>query len=311
MHPVDRSPFPAALVGVALALVTPAVAAQTSPAIDLLRSAPSVHARARAAASLGRLRPADARPALEAALEDRAPSVCVAAARALESLGDTAATSALNRHAFDRDRHTRDAVMHALQALVRRMSATSAASWTPPPAAVAGAPLPSVGALPVATPAAVNWRRVQVLITLGAINNTVSTDPAHVAHLREALRQAVSEDDRYAIHPGALPAEMTSRLRHGHLQSYSVEGTLSTLREVTAGPTVSARAEVSLILVSEPSHSIAATLSGAATAQEGRSTLPNAPDPMPRLRIRAIEGAAHGAMRSLETQLLPPASAHR
>ncbi len=295
----------------ALALVTPAVTAQTSPAIDLLRSAPSAHDRARAAESLGRRRPAGARPALEAALADRAPSVCVAAARALESLGDTAATSALNRHVLDPDRHTRDAVMHALRALVRRMSATGAASWTSRPAAVAGAPLPAVGALPVVTPAAVNWRRVQVLITLGSINNTVSTDPTHVAHLREALRHAVSEDDRYAMHPGALPPEMTSRLQHRRARSFSVEGTLSTLREVTAGPTLSARAEVSLILVSEPSHSIEATLSGAATAREGRSTLPNARDPMPRLRIMAIEGAAHGAMRSLETHLLPPAGAHR
>ena len=152
---------------------------------------------------------------------------------------------------------------------------------------------------------------MQVLITLGAINNAVSTDPTHVAHLREALRQAVSEDDRYAIHPGALPAEVASRLRHGRLQSYSVEGTLSTLREVATGPTVSAHAEVSLILVAEPSHSIAATLSGTATAQEGRPALPDLPDPMPRLRVRAIEGAAHGALRSLEAQLLPPTHASR
>ena len=58
------------------------------------------------------------------------------------------------------------------------------------------------------------------------------------------------------------------------------------------------------MLVLEPTHSIAAMLSGPATAQEPRAMRPNLPDPMPVLRQRAIEGAAHGALRSLESQLL-------
>lgn len=305
MHPVDRPLRPprraAALVALLLGLIASPVLAQPSPAIDLLRRASSSRARARAAEALGRLRPAGARAALEAALDDRSSSVRVASAQALEALGDPAAAAALDQHTHDRDARARQAVLHARAALQRQPRVATASDWVTTPYAPASAPAPAAPA----TPATIDWRRVRVLITLGSLVNQASSDATHVAQLREALRAAVGQDARFAIHPGSLPSSVASRLRHGELRSYSLEGTLGSLRPGEAGGTnASVRAEVSLVLVAEPSHSIAATLSGTATAQEARLAIPNQPDPMPRLRQRAIEGAAHGAMRSLQTQLL-------
>jgi hypothetical protein len=311
VHLVDRPPRPprraAALVALLLGLIGSPVFAQTSPAIDLLHRASSSRARARAAEALGRLRPAGARAALEAALDDRSSSVRVASAQALEALGDPAATAALDRHTLDRDARARQAVLHARMALQRQPRIATASDWITTPRAPAPAPTSAPAPAPAtaAAPATIDWRRVRVLITLGSLVNRASTDATHVAQLREALRVAVGQDERYAIHPGSLPSSVASRLRHGELRAYSLEGTLGSLRSGEAGgPNVSVRAEVSLVLVAEPSHSIAATLSGTATAQEARLAIPNQPDPMPRLRQRAIEGAARGAMRSLQTQLL-------
>lgn len=306
MHLVDRPPRPprraAALAALLLGLIASPVFAQPSPAIDLLRRASSSRARARAAEALGRLRPEGARAALEAALDDRSSSVRVASAQALEALGDPAAAAALDRHAADRDARARQAVFHARSALQRQPRVATASDWITTPYA----PAPAAPATPAAAaPATIDWRRVRVLITLGSLANNASTDAAHLAQLREALRAAVGQDERFAIHPGTLPSSATSRLRQGELRAYSLEGTLGSLRPGEAGgPNASVRAEVSLVLVAEPSHSIAATLSGTATAQETRLAIPNQPDPMPRLRLRAIEGAAHGAMRSLQSQLL-------
>lgn len=311
MHPVDRSPrLPrrvAALVALLLALIGSSAFAQTSPAIDLLRRASSSRDRARAAESLGRLRPEGARLALEAALDDRSSTVRVASAQALEALGDPAAMPALERHARDRDSRTRAAVTRARAALQRRPRVATASDWITTPFATAAAQQLSSTLSPPAPAlsAPIDWQRVRVLFTLGALVNH-SSDPTHAAALREALRATVAEDPRYAMHPGALPSSAASRLRHGDLQAYSLEGTLSALRPGDAnGSMQSVRAEVSLVLLAEPSHSIAATITGSATAQEARLAIANQPDPMPRLRLRAIEGAARGAMRSLQAQLLP------
>jgi hypothetical protein len=306
VHPADRSTRPrrpVAALALALTLLGAApAAAQTNPAIDLLRRAHSARARARAAEALGRLRPAGCRAALEAALDDRAAAVRVASARALEALGDPAATPALDAHALDRDARARAAVVHARRALQHGAPVALASAWTTGPAA---SPLPGAApSQPAVASAAVDWRRVRVLITLGPLANNVTTDAAHVGHLREALRLAVGADDRYAIHPGALPSAVALRLRRGSLRAYTIEGALTALNEGAAGPRLSVRAEVSLLLVLEPSHSIAATLSGSATAQDVRPSTPGLRDPMPLLRQRAIEGAATGALRSLESQLL-------
>lgn len=307
MHPVDR-PLRvlrlAALVAAALALHPPPALAQTSAPIELLRRSSSARSRARAAEALGRLRPVGARAALEGALDDRAPAVRIAAAQALEALGELAALPALDRHALDPHPRAREAVVRARQGLLRRPTMVLASGWTSAPASSTSSSSSATASASPAAAQAVDWRRVRVLITLGTLANNVTRDPNHVAHLREALRLAVSQDDRYAIHPGVLPAAAASRVRRGDLRTYSLEGSLTTLREAQTGVSLSVRAEVSLVLLLEPSHSIAATLAGSATAQDARPVLPNLPDPMPLLRRRAIEGAAHGALRSLETELL-------
>lgn len=303
MKPAHRAARPRPRVGavaLSLSLMASGVWAQSSPAIELLRRAPNAGARARAAEALGRLRPMGARAALEGALDDRTASVRTAAAQALEVLGDPSATAALNHHALDHDAATRDAVMHALHSLMARMPAHASAAWAPRGAANPAA-VPAIPAVAAPT-AAIDWRRVRVLITVGPLANHASLDASHVAHLRQSLQAAVAEDARYAIHPGTpLPPAAQARLRLGTLRRYSIEGGLTTLRE---SGNVAVRAEVSLMLLSEPSHALAATLAGSGTAQEAPPAIADLPDPLPRLRLRAIEAAAHGALRELESQLL-------
>lgn len=313
MSPVDRvAPFRA--LTLAIALMAPGALAQTSPAIDLLRRSHDAGARARAAEALGRLRPMGARAALEAALTDRSPAVRIASAQALEALGDPAATAALNHHALDHDARAREAVMHALHTLMERMPGHAASAWTTQPTgtpgAATGAAVPTQAAAAPAGQAIVvpvrrvDWRRVRVLISLGPIANHATLDAGHVAHLRQALQAAMVEDERYALHPGTtLPAAATARLRSGSLRRYSLEGGLTTLRE-SGSSNLAVRAEVSLVLLSEPAHAIAATLAGSGTVQETPPVIPDLPDPLPRMRLRAIEAAAHGALRELQSQLL-------
>ncbi len=304
MNPVDRAAPLRALalsLSLSLSLLAPGALAQSSPAIDLLHRSPDAGARARAAEALGRLRPMGARAALEAALGDRAASVRAASAQALEALGEPAAIAALNHHALDHDAAARDAVMHALHTLMARMPTHTAGAWSsqsaPNPAAV-----PTIQPVATPTPRRINWSRVRVLISLGPIANHATLDAGHVLQLREALQAAMVEDERYALHPGTtLPSSVTARLRSGSLRRYSLEGGLTTLRE---SGNIAVRAEVSLILLSEPAHAIAATLAGSGTVQEAPPVIPDLPDPLPRLRLRAIEAAAHGALRELQSQLL-------
>ncbi len=279
----------------AAALAASSAAAQSSPAVEMLHHAHGSAARARAATAVGRIHSADARAALEGALDDRAGAVRAAAATALATLGDAAAVPALTAHAHDHSSSAREAIAAALRTLAARTvpGSAPASAWTVTPVA---APAPPA--------APVDWRHVRALIRVGALADHSGGDASHITQLREAVRAAVAEDPRFVLDPGPLPASVTANLRRGRVHSYSLEGAITALREANPGGVASVRAEVSLVLLHEPVHSIAATLSGAATAQATNARAPGAPDPLPRLRLRAIEGAAHGALRSLQNQLL-------
>ncbi|MEZ4409232.1 MAG: hypothetical protein R3A52_22600 [Polyangiales bacterium] len=216
-----------------------------------------------------------------------------AAAEGLVTLSDARALPALERHQSDRN----PAARAALTAAVRDLRAHTGATTPSPSPARAEAPRP---------PRRVDWRRVRVVVGVGPLTNRAGAgaDSDHLEHLRAALRDELSNHDALQLHPGALPAVASARLRNGQLRSYTIEGGITTLHAVDAPGSVGARAEVSLLLISLPQRAIVGTLSGAALAQE-QLYAHSGPDALrSALNRRAIEAAAQGALRELERTLV-------
>lgn len=311
-------------------------------AIQALSSARWPRQRVSAAVTIARLRPPGGREALESALDDTSPGVRRAAADSLMRLADPQCLPALERHLGDPSPQARGTIRLAYRRISGRTELPTASAAppprapTPPPvvappppvvppppastlsARVAPAPVlappapapvvaPVVAPVPVAPARPVDWARVRFVIGVGAINNRATSAAMDADYTRECLRRAIQGDAEFALHPGgALPAAANARIRTGALRSYSLEGALQSLQRQQAAGQVSVRAELALIILSEPAHSILGTLSTAATAQEPALTAPNAPDPTPRLTRSAIEVATRGAVERFRSQFAPP-----
>jgi len=309
-------------------------------AIQALSSARWPRQRVSAAVTIARLRPPGGREALESALDDTSPGVRRAAADSLMRIADPQCLPALERHLGDPSPQARGTIRLAYRRISGRTELPTASAAPPPrapapvvippppvvapspastlsarvaPAPVVAPPTPApvvapvVAAVPVAPARPIDWARVRFVIGVGAINNRATTVATDADYTRECLRRAIQGDAEFALHPGgALPAAANARIRTGALRSYSLEGALQSLQRQQAAGQVSVRAELSLIILSEPAHSILGTLSTAATAQEPALTAPNAPDPTPRLTRSAIEVATRGAVERFRSQFAPP-----
>ena len=313
-------------------------------AIQSLSSARWPRQRVSAAVTIARLRPPGGREALESALDDASPGVRRAAADSLMRIADPQCLPALERHLGDPSPQARGTIRLAYRRISGRTelptasatppprvttpapvlappppivppppTSTLSARTAPPPVApppVAPPPAPVVvpvvaAALPVAPARPVDWGRVRFVIGVGTIHNRATSVANDVDYTRECLRRAIQGDAEFALHPGgALPAAANARIRTGALRSYSLEGALQSLQRQQAAGQVSVRAELALIILNEPAHSIIGTLSTAATAQEPALTAPNAPDPTPRLTRSAIEVATRGAVERFRTQFV-------
>jgi hypothetical protein len=278
-----------ASVSIALLAVPPiALSQSSSPVIQLLLNARDVRTRVQAATTLGRLRPPGARQALESAMSDDNPAVRAAAAQALMNLGDPAALPALRSHANDSDPGVRAGVAQAVQTL--QGSAGVSVAMAPPSS---GSPMMG---------APVNWSHTRYAIRLGNLTNRAGGRAGLVDVLRNAIVQEASRGGEMAVVSGALPPEIERRVRAGQVHSYALEGGVNTLRTWTVANTLSVRAEVSLVLMSDPGRAMVGSMTGAATAQD-RTPPYDAAMFEQRLQDRALVGAVHGAMGNLQRSL--------
>jgi hypothetical protein len=267
-----------------LALAAPRARSQAvSPVIELLHNARDARTRAQAAITLGRLRPAGSRQALESALDDPAAAVRAAAVQSLVALGDGAALGALRAHASDRDPGVRAGITRAVESL------SSSAS--------------NAGAIGGGNGA--DWSHARFVLRLGTIANRANGAPSMVEVMRNAIVEEVtrSSGGMAMITSALLPPEAEQRIRSGRAREYALEGAVNTLRQWTVATTLSVRAEVSLVLMTHPSHAIVGSLSGAATAQD-HTPYYDAARFERQLQERALVAAVHGALGNLQQSLL-------
>lgn len=247
-----------------------------SPVVQMLRRSPDARTRAQAAITLARLPSADAPAALRSALDDRAPVVRAAAAVTLADLNDSASIASLRAHASDPDANVRDAVQRALG----RLETPSASAAFEP-------------AQPV------DFARVRFLVRPGELADRERSDDDRAELLRAAVRSALRNRGAVALHPGVLPASAQRRVRSGSLRQFSLDGGLQAVRRVPSPAGDRLRAEVSLVIVAEPQHSIVGMVTGAASlpapmggAQEQR-----------RVEGTLIASAVQAALRDVESYL--------
>jgi hypothetical protein len=97
-----------------------------------------------------------------------------------------------------------------------------------------------------------------------------------------------------------LPPAAARRLRSGSLRQFTLDGGLQTVRRVPAPGGERLRAEVSLVIVAEPQHSIVGMVTGAASLP---APLGNDPQAQRRTEATLITSAVQAALRDLEASL--------
>ncbi|MDP3277143.1 MAG: HEAT repeat domain-containing protein [Deltaproteobacteria bacterium] len=257
-----------------------------SPILGMLRDARDARTRWQAALMVGRMRPAGAREALIAALRDRDGTVRASAAEGLRSLGDSSAVPALRAALRDSDGTVVSSVTRALAQLDHSS-----------PVAVAPTAVVSASAGPV------NWSRTRFVLRMGSLANRADGRANVVEALRSALAQEVGRLDEIAIAPTALPPEAERQVRSGHLRVFAIEGAVQQLRRWSVASTHSVRAEVSLVLMTDPSRAIVGSMSGAATAQNTMLPGQSSETLARELERRALAGAVRGAVANLRSSL--------
>ena len=145
--------------------------------------------------------------------------------------------------------------------------------------------------------------RARFVVRVGSLSMQVQARAAIVEVMRSAIVQEVGRNADMACAIGPLPADVERRVRGGGVRLYALEGGISALRRWSVATQLSVRAEVSLVLMSEPGHAIVGSLSGAATAADQRPT-GDVEAFAQRLEERAIGGAVRGALNNLRTSLV-------
>ncbi len=255
--------------------------AQQSPVVRMLLTAPDARTRAQAAMTLGRLRPPDARAALETALGDPAALVRAAAASTLGVLADPTAGPALRARLRDPDPNVRASVSQALSRLPGAGPGPTEAAAAP-----AGAPLATA----------------RFLLAPGDLQDHTRAHPEHMALLTEALLRALAGREGVAVQPTVeIPPAALLRVRRGLLRAFALEGGLQRLEPSGTDDDTSVRAEVQFAIVAMPQRAIIGMVSGAATARGPAFS----PASRRRLESVAVEGAVRGALRDIEQSLGP------
>jgi hypothetical protein len=268
-----RRILPKVVLAAALLMTGAAAAdAKLAPLVEQLEQGKDFRVRVQAALELGKLKNAEARDPLLRALDDKNESVRVAAAAALKTLGDASATVVLKEYRLDRS--------HALR---RQVNETILA-------------LEAGGA--VGGPA-------KLFVRLGSLKNGTHVKSKNVDRaFKDASREKLSAlpgisvlEENEAIPSGAKQRKLPVVMLTGRVQRLKVS------RE---GSDLVYSAKVEYILHKMPQQSIAATLSGSASA---RTTVIEARDKQraAQLRQAVLDAAVASAIRRASEALLAAA----
>lgn len=281
MFPTRKRSF-ALLVAVLLAAGIAGADGRTDYLVRMLRTSSQYRVRIQAALTLGEIADTASLPALVEALEDDESSVRVAALAALARIGDPSVLDAVRARVRDRNgsvaRQARTSVRTLEQVAQRRAAASGGTGGT--------------GGTGGAAPNA------RFYIGLGGMGNKagVRGDEAK-ALLRRFLSEEIGAAAGVVITPAdETPAQTTKVLKQKRLTGYWVDGSITKLARENGN----IRAEISLMVLTNPGRDLRMMLSGAAqVSANGRLTPALETD----LQNQALKGAASGAVRRLVGQL--------
>jgi hypothetical protein len=270
---------PIVAVALAFALLTspePVRADDANIAVHDLASSSDFRVRVSAALEIGRSKPAGAREALEAALNDSHAAVRVAAAEALGTLEERAAVPALQDHlASDSSANVKAQIQVTLDRLRALNSATASAGEHALPA------------------------DVRCVVVLGAMRNPSGTRG-------EELRQVLAEAARARVKTlhGVLLSEadgpLLQQANARHIPVIVLDGSVSAVSESRSEGNVQVRARVEFTVRRD--QTLKGTVSGAAiTFGSG----PSLSEPVRRrLQDDAVSGAVQSALRGADQGLI-------
>jgi hypothetical protein len=249
----------------AVLLVT-AIAGAGSPVdelIDQLKRGEDFRVRVQAALQLGKTKKAEALEPLVQALDDKNASVRAAAAAALRTLGDKRALSPLKERRLDRSDAVREAIKSAIDTLNELDEA--AASSAP-----------------------------RVLVKIGLMKNGSGVkSPRIESQLVQDSRKKLAELPGVKVLPESEDSGNPSEQK---IPVVMVTGQVQELRASRDGASIVYTASVEYVLHTMPERSIAAKVSGSASAtaseQEAKDTERSA-----ELRRQVLEAAIASALR--------------
>lgn len=264
-------PFPrrSALVCLLCLLATPALG---KPGLDeligQLRDGKDFRVRVQAALQLGKSMNPEAFAPLVAALDDDNASVRAAAAAALESLGDLRAIGPLKEHRLDRNEAVRKQIKASLAELESQALATP---------------------------------KAKVLVKLGKMKNGTTVKSKRIeSDLAQASRQKLNEL------PGVRVLLEGDDGAGKKTPVVMVTGSVEQLKASREGSAIVYTAKVEYILHSMPEQSIAAKVSGSASAQASEQEA-NDQVKSAQLRKEVLEAAIASALRRAPPALLAAA----
>ncbi len=257
-----------------LAFVLPVSSVSASPGIDMLldqlQHSADFRVRVAAALQLGKWLTGDAAAPLEAALDDPNASVRMAAAAALKNLGEQRALDTLKLHRTDKSESVRLQVKGAIKSLEEQR---------------------------------ITGPKTKVLIKIGSMRNDSGVRSTKIeSELAESSRQKLNE--LLGVRVLGVEEEAPSRLSKVPL--VMVTGNVQRLTVAHQGSSLVYSALVEYVLQTMPEHSIAATVTGRASATASAEDASSAAKSA-ELRRSVLEAAIASALRRAPPALIAAA----
>jgi HEAT repeats len=231
--------------------------------IEQLKKGDDFRVRVQAALQLGKSKSSEALDPLVGALDDGNASVRAAAAAALRSLKDKRAIPALKEHRLDRSDAVREAIKTALETLNEDEDASAGGA-------------------------------TKVLVKIGIMKNGSSVkSPRIESQLAQDSRKKLAELPGVRVLPDSEDSGKSSEQK---IPVVMVTGQVQELRATREGTSIVYSASVEYVLHTMPERSIAAKVSGSASAtaseQEAKDSERSA-----ELRRQVLEAAIASALR--------------
>ena len=279
MHSSRRSLLALSLA-LPLAVVFATSSALATPGLDelveQLKGASDFRVRVSAALQLGKSLTGDAAQPLEAALDDSNASVRAAAAAALKNLGDQAALAALKAHRSDKSEAVRAQVTAAIKSLEDER---------------------------------ITGPKPKVLIKIGIMKNDSGVKSKKIENeLADSSRRKLSQlpGVRVLAADGSGSSTETNKEKQAAVPMVMVTGNVSELTASREGRSIRYSASVEYVLHTMPEQSIAAKVSGRASATATEQEAGDA-SALAEIRRSVLEAAIASALRRAPPALLAAA----